>query len=134
MHLVNRPLLHTVQPGGYSLFAGFIHLAAGLACGFTGMAAGYAIGIVGDSVSLSQSLVQHVLNHRFSPPVCQSLRVRIESVRYHDPDPYFRRGVRSLRVGSVYVKALIGPPPNLCNSCRLIVALILDTLTNGVEC
>jgi len=33
----------------YSLYAGFIHLAAGLACGFTGLAAGYAIGIVGDS-------------------------------------------------------------------------------------
>ncbi|THH05509.1 hypothetical protein EW146_g9883 [Bondarzewia mesenterica] len=33
----------------YSLFAGFIHLGAGLACGFTGLAAGYAIGIVGDS-------------------------------------------------------------------------------------
>lgn len=39
-----------VKPGDYSLFAGFIHLAAGLACGLTGMAAGYAIGIVGDSV------------------------------------------------------------------------------------
>jgi V-type H+-transporting ATPase 16kDa proteolipid subunit len=34
----------------YSLYAGFIHLAAGLACGMTGLAAGYAIGIVGDSV------------------------------------------------------------------------------------
>lgn len=33
----------------YSLYAGFIHLAAGLACGLTGLAAGYAIGIVGDS-------------------------------------------------------------------------------------
>ncbi|KAK8864502.1 V-type ATPase, C subunit [Kwoniella newhampshirensis] len=33
----------------YSLFAGFVHLAAGLACGFTGLAAGYAIGIVGDA-------------------------------------------------------------------------------------
>jgi len=33
----------------YSLFAGLIHLAAGLACGLTGLAAGYAIGIVGDS-------------------------------------------------------------------------------------
>ncbi|KAF8502525.1 V-type ATPase [Gautieria morchelliformis] len=33
----------------YSLYAGFIHLAAGLACGITGLAAGYAIGIVGDS-------------------------------------------------------------------------------------
>jgi len=33
----------------YSLFAGFVHLGAGLACGFTGLTAGYAIGIVGDS-------------------------------------------------------------------------------------
>ncbi|KAI5896484.1 V-type ATPase [Schizophyllum commune H4-8] len=33
----------------YSLFAGFVHLGAGLACGLTGLAAGYAIGIVGDS-------------------------------------------------------------------------------------
>lgn len=39
----------------YSLFAGFIHLAAGLACGFTGLAAGYAIGIVGDAVSCPYS-------------------------------------------------------------------------------
>ncbi|KAG8932856.1 v-type proton ATPase 16 kDa proteolipid subunit 2, partial [Tulasnella sp. 418] len=29
-----------IKPGDYSLFSGFIHLAAGLACGFTGMAAG----------------------------------------------------------------------------------------------
>lgn len=33
----------------YSLFAGFVHLGAGLACGFTGLSAGYAIGFVGDS-------------------------------------------------------------------------------------
>jgi len=33
----------------YSLFAGFIHLGAGLACGLTGLAAGHAIGIIGDS-------------------------------------------------------------------------------------
>ncbi|KZP33621.1 V-type ATPase [Athelia psychrophila] len=38
-----------VKSEGYSLAAGFIHLAAGLACGMTGVAAGYAIGIVGDS-------------------------------------------------------------------------------------
>lgn len=40
----------TVKPTDYSLYAGFIHLGAGLACGFTGLAAGYAIGFVGDSV------------------------------------------------------------------------------------
>ncbi|KAL8874587.1 MAG: hypothetical protein Q9174_000114 [Haloplaca sp. 1 TL-2023] len=33
----------------YSLFNGFLHLAAGLSVGLTGLAAGYAIGIVGDA-------------------------------------------------------------------------------------
>ncbi|KAI8074811.1 V-ATPase proteolipid subunit C-like domain-containing protein [Gongronella butleri] len=33
---------------GYSLFTGFIALAAGLSVGMSGLAAGYAIGIVGD--------------------------------------------------------------------------------------
>jgi len=32
----------------YSLFSGFMHLAAGLSVGLTGLAAGYAIGVVGD--------------------------------------------------------------------------------------
>ncbi|KAF2807302.1 vacuolar ATP synthase-like protein 16 kDa proteolipid subunit [Mytilinidion resinicola] len=36
-------------PKNYSLFAGFMHLSAGLSVGLTGMAAGYAIGIVGDT-------------------------------------------------------------------------------------
>ncbi|KAJ7288351.1 hypothetical protein C8J57DRAFT_1279925 [Mycena rebaudengoi] len=39
----------TVTPNNYSLFSGFVHLGAGLACGFTGLAAGYAIGLVGDA-------------------------------------------------------------------------------------
>ncbi|KAI0712200.1 V-type ATPase [Earliella scabrosa] len=38
-----------LKPNDYPLYAGFIHLGAGLACGFTGLAAGYAIGYVGDS-------------------------------------------------------------------------------------
>ncbi|GAA95956.1 hypothetical protein E5Q_02614 [Mixia osmundae IAM 14324] len=39
-----------LNPGEpYSLFAGFIHLAAGLSCGLTGLAAGHAIGIIGDA-------------------------------------------------------------------------------------
>ncbi|KAI8054370.1 V-type ATPase [Syncephalis plumigaleata] len=33
----------------YSLYAGMVHLGAGLAVGFTGLCAGYCIGIVGDS-------------------------------------------------------------------------------------
>ncbi|PPQ65395.1 hypothetical protein CVT26_000020 [Gymnopilus dilepis] len=39
----------SLKATNYSLFAGFTHLGAGLACGFTGLAAGYAIGYVGDS-------------------------------------------------------------------------------------
>ncbi|WEW55942.1 v-type proton ATPase 16 kDa proteolipid subunit 2 [Emydomyces testavorans] len=34
----------------YSLYAGFVHLAAGLSVGLAGLAAGYTIGIVGDAV------------------------------------------------------------------------------------
>ncbi|KAJ4383462.1 v-type proton ATPase 16 kDa proteolipid subunit 2 [Didymella sp. IMI 355093] len=33
----------------YSLFAGFMHMGAGLSVGLSGLAAGYAIGIVGDA-------------------------------------------------------------------------------------
>jgi len=39
----------SLKPDNYPLFAGFVHLGAGLACGCTGLAAGYAIGLVGDS-------------------------------------------------------------------------------------
>ena len=44
-----------VKPNNYSLFAGFVHLGAGIACGSTGLAAGYAIGRIGDSVNISFS-------------------------------------------------------------------------------
>lgn len=37
-------------PATYSLYAGFMHMAAGLSVGLSGLAAGYAIGIVGDAV------------------------------------------------------------------------------------
>ncbi|EER40640.1 vacuolar ATP synthase subunit C [Histoplasma capsulatum H143] len=35
----------------YSLYTGFMHLAAGLSVGLSGLAAGYTIGVVGDVVS-----------------------------------------------------------------------------------
>uniref|UniRef100_A0A0A9W323 V-type proton ATPase proteolipid subunit n=1 Tax=Lygus hesperus TaxID=30085 RepID=A0A0A9W323_LYGHE len=34
--------------GAYPLFAGYMHLGAGLAAGFASLVAGYAIGVVGD--------------------------------------------------------------------------------------
>jgi V-type H+-transporting ATPase proteolipid subunit len=49
----------------YSLYAGFIHLAAGMSCGLTGLAAGHAIGIVGDSVSFPLSLLSIFLFDHF---------------------------------------------------------------------
>jgi len=39
----------SLKPDNYPLFAGFVHLGAGLACGLTGLAAGAAIGYVGDA-------------------------------------------------------------------------------------
>ncbi|KAG0224387.1 v-type proton ATPase 16 kDa proteolipid subunit 2 [Actinomortierella wolfii] len=41
-------LAGSINVGSYSLYAGFVHLGAGLCVGLTGMAAGYAIGVVGD--------------------------------------------------------------------------------------
>ncbi|KAG1080823.1 hypothetical protein G6F42_023194 [Rhizopus arrhizus] len=46
---MNVTFCFVVSPtSGYSLFSGFIALAAGLSVGMGGLAAGYAIGIVGD--------------------------------------------------------------------------------------
>lgn len=40
---------NNVKPAGeYTVFAGFLHLGAGIASGMSSLAAGYAIGIVGD--------------------------------------------------------------------------------------
>jgi hypothetical protein len=50
--------------GTYSLFSGFMHMAAGLSVGLSGLAAGYAIGIVGDAVRLRHWLpVLHTWTH-----------------------------------------------------------------------
>ncbi len=38
-----------LTPVDYTMFKGYAHLAAGLACGLSGLAAGMAIGIVGDA-------------------------------------------------------------------------------------
>jgi len=41
--------IHPPPQKHYSLYAGFMHMAAGLSVGLSGLAAGYAIGIVGDA-------------------------------------------------------------------------------------
>jgi V-type H+-transporting ATPase proteolipid subunit len=45
----------------YSLFAGFMHMAAGLSVGLSGLAAGYAIGIVGDAVRCMPCIIKQTL-------------------------------------------------------------------------
>ncbi|KAF9002841.1 V-type ATPase [Hymenopellis radicata] len=47
--IVSVLISSALTPTFYPLVAGFIHLAAGLACGFTGLTAGYTISVVGDS-------------------------------------------------------------------------------------
>ena len=41
-------ITNNIKKDGYTVFAGFIHLGAGLGAGFASLAAGYAIGVVGD--------------------------------------------------------------------------------------
>ena len=111
-----------VKPSDYSLYAGFIHLGAGLACGFTGLAAGYAIGFVGDSVRSQCFLCKVIYSHSMS--VCTSICLRVESVCLHASHSHFRRGVRSLRV----CQGLFVLPPLLAHiAYRLIVALIMNS-------
>ena len=65
-----------MKPHDYSLFAGFVHLGAGIACGTTGLAAGYAIGHIGDSVIIV-SFSDNVLHAKHLKLVCTSLCLRI---------------------------------------------------------
>ena len=76
-----------VKPGDYSLFAGFVHLGAGLACGSTGMAAGYAIGVVGDSVSVDLQTQRRNTDQILL--VCSSLCARVEDFRDHGAHSHF---------------------------------------------
>ena len=70
----------------YTLYSGFVHLGAGLACGFTGLAAGYAIGIVGDSVRLVSKSSGAMLNMDHVVRPC--LRPRIQGICDHGSDPH----------------------------------------------
>ncbi|MBE7180036.1 MAG: V-type ATPase subunit C, partial [Terriglobus roseus] len=92
----------------YSLFKGFMHLAAGLSVGLTGSAAGYAIGIVGD------------------------MGVR----SYMQQSRIFVGMVLILIFGEVlglygygHILFLLSRPN--ANCCRLIVGLILNTQGSG---
>jgi hypothetical protein len=119
-------------PNEYTLYAGFIHLAAGLACGLTGMAAGYAIGVVGDAVSLF-SVRAACMALTFMLSVCSCIRLRIKGFCYHDSNTDLCRSIRIIRVSTYHTTdSIMNLKPFTSNS--LIVALILDTATSDSKC
>ena len=84
-----------MKPIDYTLYAGFVHLGAGLACGFTGLAAGWAIGYVGDSVSASAFLPG---KRPDIITVCTRVCIRDKSFRIDGLDPHLWRGTGVVRV------------------------------------
>ena len=104
--------LFAVHPTDYSLYAGFIHLGAGLACGFTGLAAGYAIGYVGDSVC-SLIIVSDGCRRGLiiELEVCSSIRLRVQSVRIYGAHPHLRRSA-----GFVWVSRSLSAPVHKLSS------------------
>lgn len=106
--------MHTVKSTNYSLFNGFVHLGAGLACGITGIAAGYAIGFVGDAVRPAQytltSFLRLILTGR------TGLRARIQDVRDDGANSHIRRSVGSLWVRRLVVYILLSLTKTHCSA------------------
>lgn len=83
-------------PATYSLFQGFMHMAAGLSVGLSGLAAGYAIGIVGDAVRLDQ---QHsIQGQTLTCTGCAVVHAAIKALCWHGIDFDFRGGLGLIRV------------------------------------
>lgn len=81
----------------YSLYAGFMHMAAGLSVGLSGLAAGYAIGIVGDAVRLATTnRIWYILT--FTGRAL--LHEPVANLRRHGAHSHFRRSLGSLRVSA----------------------------------
>jgi hypothetical protein len=78
----------------YSLYAGFMHMAAGLSVGLSGMAAGYAIGIVGDVVGTGVWLEGHTL----TVTGCPRIHATVEDLCRHGSHSDFRRSAGTVRV------------------------------------
>jgi F0F1-type ATP synthase membrane subunit c/vacuolar-type H+-ATPase subunit K len=78
----------------YSLYAGFMHMAAGLSVGLSGLAAGYAIGIVGDAVRAGSCTDGHAL----TAVGCALLHEPVADLCRHGPHPHLRGSSGSLRV------------------------------------
>ena len=51
---------NNIKKDGYTLFASFLHLAAGCAAGMASLAAGYAIGVIGDICCFAYSKTEKI--------------------------------------------------------------------------
>jgi F0F1-type ATP synthase membrane subunit c/vacuolar-type H+-ATPase subunit K len=71
----------------YSLFAGFMHMGAGLSVGLSGLAAGYAIGIVGDAV---RARMRTTAGQSLTSTGCALFYAPVEDLRRHGSHPHFR--------------------------------------------
>ena len=109
----------------YSLFAGFMHMAAGLSVGLSGMAAGYAIGIVGDVVCIAMEYWDVDLELMGTGRA--RVHASIENLRGYGVDSDFRRSLGTLRVGGPMKRLL----QHRLMGSSLIVALILNTGVSG---
>ena len=85
-------------PETYSLFAGFLHMAAGLSVGLSGLAAGYAIGIVGDAVC---GTIGSRVGQWLTMAGRAFVHAPVAHLRRHGADSHFRRSSGSVRVGCV---------------------------------
>jgi F0F1-type ATP synthase membrane subunit c/vacuolar-type H+-ATPase subunit K len=68
----------------YTLFAGFMHMAAGLSVGLAGLAAGYAIGIVGDVVGCQRW--SHADGSLLTTTGCPRIHATVKDLRRHGLD------------------------------------------------
>ena len=104
----------------YSLFAGFMHMGAGLSVGLSGLAAGYAIGIVGDAVGAEVTTIRAMANyHRVCAPLCVSQEFLSAWFSFSFSLKYWVSTGMSNQTSHAWRLWLI--------LCRLIVALIMNT-------
>jgi F0F1-type ATP synthase membrane subunit c/vacuolar-type H+-ATPase subunit K len=87
----------------YTLFAGFMHMAAGLSVGLAGAAGGYAIGIVGDVVCGYIQDVRGILLTRIGRA---RIHEPVENLRRHGPDIDFRGSIGIVRVSAVILQMI----------------------------
>lgn len=124
----------------YSLFNGFMHLAAGLSVGLTGLAAGYAIGVVGDTVRLlwnirkriDGTLAQALWTRAAADTICRAYEHTCNNHESSSAWCSSSFSVRSLgSTGKTSQQTMVQVVSHANIVCSLIVSLILNTRAQG---